>query len=141
MPLQLNSPGWRVRGTRRGAGAAATDEPPGLPDWMLSDESRVSEEVVLEPTPPTRGQPVSGGTIDLSCDVEPGQVAILVIRHASNALTVHPPVQSVSRGLRGLSQARFQVTIRRTPATRGLGSQIVKAIVVNGGPVGGRQPG
>ena len=129
MALELKSLGWRVRGKERGAGAAAT-EPPGLPNWMLSDESRVSEEVVLEPAPPTRGQPVSSGTIDLSCDVEPGQVAILVIRHASNALTVHPPVQSVSRGVRGPSQVRFQVTIRRTSATRGLGSQIVKAIVV-----------
>ena len=129
MPLQLNSPGWRIRGTPRGADAIA-GAPPGLPDWLLSDDSRVAEEVVLEPAPPTRGQPANGGAIDFSCDVEPGQAAILVIRHASNALTVHLPVVSASRGLRGPSQARFQVTIRRTAATRGLASQAIKAILV-----------
>ena len=66
---------------------------------FLTAESRVAEEVVLEPAPPTRGR---GGrpppALDLSYDLEPGQTAILAIRHPSGALTFHPPVQSTSRG-------------------------------------------
>ena len=98
---------------------------------FLTEDSRVAEEVILEPAPTTRGQPASGGMVDLSCDVGPGEAAILAIRHPSNALTFHLPVQSTSRGLRGPSQARFQVAIRRSaPTTRGLASQAAKAIVV-----------
>ncbi len=130
MPIQLNSPGWRIRSATRGAPAVGST-PPDLPPWLLSEDSRIAEEVVLDPAPTTRGQPASGAVLDLSCDVEPGQAAILAIRQPSNALTFHLPVQSTSRGLRGPSQARFQVAIRQSPTTtRGLAAQAIKATVV-----------
>ena len=128
MPFELNSPGWRIRAARRGARAVGGTAP-GLPPGFLTEDSRVAEEVVLEATPATRGQPSSGGMLDLTCDVEPGEAAILAIRHASNALTFHLPVQSTSRGRRGSSQARFQIAIRQG-TKRGLASQAIKAIVV-----------
>lgn len=89
----------------------------------------MAEEVVLDQVPTTRGQPVSSGLLDLSCDVDPGVATILAIRHPSNALTFHLPAQSTSRGRRGPSQARFQIPLRRI-ATRGLASQAIKVIVV-----------
>ena len=128
MPIQLNSPGWRIRSATRGTRAVGTT-PQGLPTEFLTGDSRVAEEVILDPAPTTRGQPAGAGALDLSCDLEPGQAAILAIRHPSNALTFHLPVQSTSRGLRGPSQARFQVAIHRS-TTRGLVTQAVKAIVV-----------
>src|SRR5947208_5740772 len=128
MPFELNSPGWRIRAARRGARAVGGTAP-GLPPGFLTEDSRVAEEVVLEATPATRGQPSSGGMLDLTCDVEPGEAAILAIRHASNALTFHLPVQSTSRGRRSPSQARFQIAIRQG-TKRGLASQAIKAIVV-----------
>ena len=101
----------------------------GLPREFLADDSRVSDEVVLDPAPPTRGR-AAGGPIDLTVDVEPGQMAILALRHPSGALTFHRPVESTTRGARGPSQVRFQVAVRGGSATRGLGGQAVKAIVV-----------
>src|SRR6266851_3632395 len=135
MGMQLNSPGWRIRAATRGARAAGS-APPGLPPEFLTEDSRVAEEVVLDAAPATRGQPTASGTIDLSCDVEPGEAAILAIRHPSGALTFHLPVQSTSRGLRGPSQARFQIAIRRS-TTRGLATQALKAIVVKVGRLAG----
>ena len=141
MPIQLNSPGWRIRTATRGAPAGGST-PPGLPAMFLTEDSRVAEEVVLDPAPGTRGQPTSGGTVDLSCAVEPGQAAILAVRHPSNALTFHLPVQSTSRGVRGPSQARFQVPIRSsTNTTRGFASQAIKAIIVKVGALAGDKIG
>ncbi len=94
---QLTSPGWRIRAATRGA-RAANIASPGLPSEFLTTDSRVAEEVMLDPTPTTRGQLTSGAMLDLSCDVEPGEAAILAIRHPSGALTFHVPVQSRSRG-------------------------------------------
>src|SRR5262245_3664903 len=133
--MQVNSPGWRIRSATRAASAAVGGRP-GLPPEYLTDLSRVAEEVIVEPAPAMRSQ---GGTavLDLTAEVEPGQAAILAIRHASNALTFHLPVQSTTRGVRGPSQARFQVTLRRTTATRGVGSQAVKAILVQVAKLGG----
>jgi hypothetical protein len=51
MPIQLNSPGWRI-GRARASGGATRDVGvglPGLPSEFLTDESRVAEEVVLDP--------------------------------------------------------------------------------------------
>src|SRR4029453_13234507 len=58
------------------------------------------------------------------------------IRHPSGALTFHVPVQSTSRGLRGPSLARFQVSLRRRVQTPGGVSQAGKAIVIKGGQLG-----
>lgn len=130
MAIQVNSPGWRIRPATRGA-AAVSNSLASLPREFLTDDSRVSDEVVLDPAPPTRGRAAAGGPIDLTVDVEPGQMAVLALRHPSGALTFHRPVASTSRGARGPSQARFQVAVRSSSsATRGLGGQALKAIVV-----------
>ena len=132
MPLQINSPGWkikRVAGSRGVARAAAVDLP-GLPAEFLTPQSRVAEEVVLEPAAATRGREAAAPAgLDLSYDLEPGQTAILAIRHPSGALTFHVPVQATTRGMRGPSQVRFQVHLRQS-TTRGLIGQAIKAIVV-----------
>src|SRR5437773_9407960 len=136
MPIQLNSPGWRIRAAaRRAARAAAEPELPGLPAEFLTAESRVAEEIVLEPAPApaaaARGRDRDSGSDSLDCsyDLEPGQTAILAIRHPSGALTFHTPVEARSRGARGPSQVRFQVPLRRR-ATRGLIDRAIKAIVI-----------
>jgi CHAT domain-containing protein len=131
MPIEINSPGWRFRraGTRGATRDVAVDLP-GLPPEFLTAESRVAEEVVLEPAPATRGrEAAAAGGLDLSYDLEPGQTAVLAIRHRSGALTFHLPVQSTSRGMRGPSQVRFQVVLRQT-ATRGVVGSAIKAIVI-----------
>ena len=131
MPIQINSPGWTVRRVRTSRGAArdVAVDLPGLPPQFLTDESRVTEEVVLVPPSATRGRESVSAGLDLSYDLPPGQTAILAIRHPSGALTFHLPVQSTSRGKRGPSQVRFQATVRRN-ATRGAIGQAVKAIVI-----------
>jgi CHAT domain-containing protein len=139
MPIQVNSPGWRIRraaGTRGVAGASAAVDLPGLPPEFLAAESRVAEEAVLEPAPATRGRAPAAAGLDITYDLEPGQTALLAIRHPSGALTFHQPVQSVSRGVRAPSEVRFQVALRPTPATRGLVGNAVKAIVVKVAKIG-----
>ena len=132
MPIQLKTPAWTIRRgrTSRGATRDVAVELPGLSSEFLTDESRVAEEVVLVPPAATRGREAgSAAGLDLSYDLPPGQTAMLAIRHASGALTFHLPVQSTSRGMRGPSQVRFQVTVRRN-LTRGAIGQAVKAIVI-----------
>ena len=131
MPIQLNSPGWKVKpaGASRGAPRDGAVDLPTLPPEFLTDASRVAEEVVLEPAAATRGREAAAGGLDLNYDLEAGQTAVLAIRHPSGALTFHLPVQSTSRGMRGPSQVRFQVGLR-PPATRGVIGAAVKAIVI-----------
>ncbi len=131
MPIQINSPGWRVKRVAgsRGAGQAAASDLPGLPPEFLTAQSRVAEEAVLEPAPATRGRDAAAGAIDVTYDLEPGQTAILAVRHQSGALTFHPPVQSISRGVRGPSQVRFHVPVRQA-TTRGVVGTAIKAIVI-----------
>src|SRR5688572_5795831 len=134
MPVQVNSPGWRVRRTARSRAAAgdAANALPGVPPQFLTDESRVAEEVVVEPASATRGSGSREGTastLDLSYDAEPGHTAIVAVRQTSGALTFHEPVQSTTREVRGGSQLRFQVTVRQS-ATRGPAGQAIKVIVV-----------
>ena len=131
MPIQLISTGWKIkrvntsRGNVRGVGV----DLPGLPSEFLTDESRIGEEVVLEPAQATRGRDAVAGGVDLSYDLEPGRTAVLAIRHPSGALTFHLPTQSTSRGMREPSQVRFQLSVRQT-ATRGLIGKAIKAIVI-----------
>ena len=63
---------------------------PGLPPEFLTAESRVAEEVVLEPAPATRGREAAAGGLDLTYDLEPGQTAVLAIRHPSGRAHVSP---------------------------------------------------
>jgi CHAT domain-containing protein len=131
MPIQIKSPGWRVKrvAASRGAARAVATDLPGLPPDFLTPESRVADEAVLEPGPATRGREAAAGTVDLDYDLEPGQTAVLAIRHQSGALTFHPPVQSISRGVRGPSQVQFHVPLRQS-TTRGLVGTAIKAIVI-----------
>src|SRR5215213_3013807 len=133
MPIQINSHGWKVRraGPSRAVASAAAPGLPGLPPEFLTDESHVADEAVLEPAaaPATRGVDAPAGALDVSYDLEPGQTAVLAIRHPSGALTFHLPIEATARGLRGPSHVRFLVPVRQ-PATRGLGGKAVKAIVV-----------
>ena len=121
MPFQLNSPGWKIRGVRASRGVARDGivDLPGLPPEFLTDASGVAEEIILEPRSATRGREAGSDGLDLTYDLEPGQTAMLAIRHPSGALTFHLPVQSTSRGKRGPSRVRFQVAVRRN-ATRGV---------------------
>ena len=58
MPIQLNSPGWKVQsaGASRGGARASVAALPGLRQDFLTDQSRVAEEVILDPPPATRGR-------------------------------------------------------------------------------------
>src|SRR5262245_26733985 len=137
MPIQLNSPVWRIRTAARGAAVGAAL--PTLPPEFLTTESRIAEEVVLEPVQPARGRSrdaaSASDTLDISYDLQSGQTAILAIRHPSGALTFHKPVHTRSRGVRGPSQVRFQVALRRTTA-RGLIDRAIKAILIKVAEVG-----
>jgi CHAT domain-containing protein len=137
MPIQIDSPGWRVKraATSRGAAEAAAIDLPGLPAEFLTAESSVAEEAILEPAPATRGREPAPPAIDLSYDLEPQQTAVLAIRHPSGALTFHPPIQSISRGVRGPSRVRFHVPLRPA-ATRGLIGSAIKVIVVKVAKIG-----
>src|SRR4051812_36423792 len=126
MPIQINSPGWRVR---RGAsrGLAPIEDPllPGLPGKFVPPGGEVAEEAVVEAPQATRGGEAPSGTLDMSADLKPNQTAVLVIRHPSGALTFHAPVQSGSRGADGAARVRFQVAVPHR-ATRGLATAAVK---------------
>ena len=118
MPIQLNSPVWRIRSATRG-GAAAGSELPGLPPEFLTDESRVAEEVVLDPAGTTRGQAGPAGPIDLTCDVEPGQAAVRRYRPpillTSIAHTPRPCVAMTSMRSRGCTMKSITLTDGRLP--------------------------
>ena len=139
MPIQINSPGWRSMLYRQGArqDAKRCGRPPGLPAKFLTDQSRLGEEAVVQPTPAARGGGAeTGGALDLTCELAPGETALPAIRHPSGALTFSRPIDSASRGLRGPSQVRFQVPIRQT-ATRGIVGKAIKAIVIKVAKVAG----
>ena len=113
MPIQLNSPGWKIRraGASRGAARDAAVDLPGLPPEFLTDESRVAEEVVLEPAPATRGREAVAGGLDFSYDLEPGQTAVLAIT-SPRAIRVkllrnlRKPAKTQERKTRALSAQR-----------------------------------
>ena len=132
MAVKVNSPGWTARraAAMRGAGAVR----PGLPPEFVP-AGAVTEEIVVTPTPATRGAGDAPRTLDLSVDLAPGQAAVLAVRHPSGALTFHAPRESIrpTRGRAG--EVRFIVPLRplapgEGEATRGPLSAAVKAIVV-----------
>ncbi len=131
MPLQVNSPGWSARGpgATRGRARDRAAGLPGLPPEFLTGESQLIEEVVLE-SPPTARRGLAGPEgLDVTCDVGPGQTAILALRLPSGALTFHLPADGARRAARGSSRARFRVPLRPN-TTRGIAGRIVKAIVI-----------
>ena len=136
MPIKLHSQGWTVRpeGRSRGAGGEDTRVFPGLRQDFLTADTRVAEEVILEPRGAVRGRAEGADGLDLSYDAGPGHTAILAIRHASGALTFHRAVQTTSRSAGGGAQLRFRVTVRRQ-ATRGAAGEAIKAIIIKVGQV------
>ena len=95
MTIKLHSRDWNLQraGTSRGLGAAVI---PGLPQAFVPDGAE-TEEIVAEPGPATRGALARPGALDLTCDLEPSEAAVLAVRHPSGALTFHAPRESVSR--------------------------------------------
>jgi hypothetical protein len=132
MGIRVNSPGWRASpiGTRGISRDGSLDPLPGVPSEFLTEDARVSDEIVLEPAGTTRGGVVDADSaLDVTSDVEPTRTALLAIRYPSGALTFHRPVESTVR-TRGAGQVRFQVTIRQGRATRGIVGVAIKAIVI-----------
>jgi len=138
MTIKLHSQDWNQRrtGTSRGLGAAVI---PGLPPAFVP-EGAETEEIVAEPRPAVRGAGSRPGSLDLTCDLNPGEAAVLAVRHPSGALTFHAPRESVSRRRSGRTEVRFIVVVPsategEAPASRGVVSKAVKAVVVK---VGGK---
>jgi len=132
MPLQVNSPAWKIRpvNASRGSTRDRAIGLPGMPAEYLTATSRVAEEVILEPsTARSRDREASAPALDITCDVKPGHTAILALRLPSGALTFHRPVQLTSRSVRGPSQLRFQIPAPRA-TSRGLVDQAIKAMVI-----------
>ena len=103
---------------------------PGLPDQFLTAESTIDDEVVLQPSPTRDGAPPAAA-VDLSCDLGPGEGAVLVVRRTSGALTFHAPAETVRPTRGGRGTVRFIVAAPPpTSASRGLLSLAIKAIVV-----------
>jgi len=129
MPIQINSPGWRVKRVAgsRGAARAAIDLP-GVPPELLTALSVNAEEVVLVSASSPDAQDGAPSLVDISCDERPGQKAILAIRLPSGALTLHLPVESTARDTRGKSHLRFRVTVRRT--AQGDSDQAIRVMVI-----------
>src|ERR1041384_6346928 len=106
--IAVNSNGWQVQGRSRGATTATGALPPGLPEDFLPTASTV-EEVVLQPRATIRAAGAAASPIDLSCELAPGEAAVLVIRRPSGALTFHVPNETVRRTRGGPGAVRFSV--------------------------------
>src|SRR5262245_12130686 len=140
MAIKVNSSsGWNVEPavTTRGASTAI----PSLPREFLT-EAISTEEVVAHPRPAARGEPAAApGALDISCDLAPGEAAVLALRHPSGAITFHAPVETTGPTRGGPEEVRFIASIPPTepgavsPASRGLISAAIKAIVIKVGEV------
>jgi CHAT domain len=143
MPIiQINSPDWSVLhapASRRRSRSAARASAASFPPEFLTEESEV-DEFVAQPKPATRGRPGGPGALDFSCDLGPGEAAIVSVRHPSGALTFHVPVPSTGRGARHGNRVRFVVTVRSTNAatrTRGVISEAITVTVIKVAQAGG----
>lgn len=130
--VRVNSPDWIVRNTAtRGVSAATFAD---FPAAFLASQARVSDTIVVQPAAATRAAgPSTPAPLDISCDLAPGEAAILAIRHPSQALTFHRPTAGRSRGVRPAGEARFVVAVRSTErggTTRGLVGSAVQAIII-----------
>src|SRR5215213_8955381 len=96
MPVQVNSPGWKVRRVvgSRGLARSNAQPLPDLPPDFLTAGSRVVDEVILEPEAGIRSRSAGTDAVDLTCDVRPGHTAALAVRMPSGALVFHRPVET-----------------------------------------------
>ena len=130
MALTVQSPGWEIQRPSRGSVSPAAALLPGLPEEFLTSASTVDEEVVLQPQT-TRGGVAPSASITMTTDLAPGEGAVLVIRRPSGALTFHVPDETVRTTRGGKGTVRFTVaTPPPAPASRGIFTQAIKAIVV-----------
>jgi hypothetical protein len=133
MAIKLNSPDWQIRiATTRGGGPAAAALP-DLPPAFLTSQSSIEVTFVAQPRPQVRAAGGSPGALDFSCDVGPGEAAVVAVRHPSGALTFHPPADTTRFTRGGPAVARFVVPIRPVPSSasqRGIATSAVKAMVV-----------
>ena len=131
--ITVNAPGWEVQSAARGGPAAAGASLPGLPPEFLTAGSTVEEEVVIQSRPVARDAAAPPGPIDLTCELAPGEAAVLVVRRPSGALTFHTPDETVRRTRGGAGSVHFTVPPPAPPPTgvsRGILTQAVKAIVI-----------
>ena len=133
MPIRVNSLTWipQRAGTSRGSGTVVI---PSLPSEFVP-EGAETEEIIVEPRPAARGTRERPGPLDLTCELQPGEAAVLAIRHPSGALTFHPPKETSSRTRGGPTEVRFIVAIpnaadAKLSESRGIASKAVKAILV-----------
>jgi hypothetical protein len=132
--LRVNSPDWTVQPVRstRGTKRSSVD-PRDLPPQFLTDDSEIADEFTATPTPATREAGAAPGPLDVSYDLQPGEAAILVVRHRSKALTFHRPLEVRNRSRGGPSQVRFTVYVPSSAAgseTRGVADRLIKAFIV-----------
>jgi CHAT domain-containing protein len=137
MAIKVNSSEWDARSAA--ATRSASTPIPSLPREFLTEATSV-EEVVVQPRPATRGELAVPGPLDITSDLAPGEAAVLAIRHPSGAITFHAPVETTSRTRGGPAEVRFIAPIPPSepgtePASRGLISKAVKAIVIKVGEV------
>ena len=133
MAIKLQSRDWTQTrmGTTRGLGSVVI---PGLPRSFVP-EGAETEEIVVEPRSSVRGALLQPGPLDLTCDLKPGEAAVLAVRHPSGALTFHAPHESVRRTRGGPTEVRFIVAPpsaadEEISTSRGIVSKAVKAVVV-----------
>jgi len=132
---------WTVRragaaaGARRGRAAG----PPDVPAVFLqSPDVTVSEVLVATPTA-AAARRAAPPDLALEVDLAPGEASLLVVRHASGALTFHRSSERAVRGRRGAGAAagrrvaQFRVPIRQLDGDsgrRGIVSSAIKAAVL-----------
>jgi hypothetical protein len=133
MAIRLNSPDWeRTSAPSRGR-VVTVPSSSDLPPEFLTPQSSVDETLVVRPSARVRGTGAVPSAIDFSCDLAPGESAVVAMRHPSGALTFHLPVETtrVTRG--GQAAVRFVVPLQPSeqgPATRGPVGQLIKAMVI-----------
>jgi hypothetical protein len=129
--IKVHSQGWDIQPAAPTRGAQS-DASPTLPAAFLADQASVADEFTARPRPPARGAVPAAGALEFSYDLDPGELAIVAVRHPSGALTFHAPKEMVRRTRGGAGQVRFSVPIRvgAEPATRGLIGKVIKAVVI-----------
>ena len=130
----------RRRGARRDAAADVSDLPGLPPEFLDYRKVEITEDFVATPTPAVatgaRRSATGLPALDLSVETSLDQPCVVVARHASGALTFHPPEPDYSLPRRGRAAAssagmalRFRVPVRlAAPAAAARRGVISKAI-------------
>ena len=132
--ITVNAPGWEVQSAARGGPGRGWRIAPGtpcrVPHRRLHGRGRSRDPAAAGRARRRRRRP---DRIDLTCDLAPGEAAVLVVRRPSGALTFHTPDETVRRTRGGAGSVHFTVPPPAPPptgASRGILTQAIKAIVV-----------